>query len=67
MEVYLDWRSCIANGTGRFFFWRRRRRQKKLELQRAEELTAATQIVVPEIEYVGFDEGQQPDQSEPKS
>ncbi len=59
--------AVLLMALGGFFFWRRRRHQKKLELQRAEELTAATQIVVPEIEYVGFDEGQQPDQSEPKS
>ena len=51
---------------GGFFFWRRRRKQKKLELQRAEELTAAAQIVVPEIEYVGFDD-EQPGPRNPKS
>lgn len=34
----------------------RRRRRIKIELQNSEDLTAAAQISVPEIEYVGFDE-----------
>lgn len=37
-------------------FWLRRRRRKKLDLLHAEELTAAATAIVPEIEYVGFDE-----------
>ncbi len=49
-----------------FVFWRRRKMQKKLELQRAQDLTAAAQAVVPEIEYVGFEDEVEPDHPEPE-
>lgn len=45
-----------------YIFWRRRRRKQKLNMQQAQEMTAATQAVVPEIEYVGFDDDNKPEQ-----
>lgn len=48
-----------------FFFWRLRKKKKKLALQRAQDYTAAAQAVVPEIEYVGFEDEPQPNKSDP--
>lgn len=59
--------AVLIIAAGALLIWRRRRKNKKLELQRAQDYTAATQAVVPEIEYVGFEEETQPDKSEPNS
>ena len=44
----------LAAAAGGVFFWRRRRK-RRMALMDAEGLSDATKIVVPEIEYVGFD------------
>lgn len=59
--------AVLVVAAGGFLFWRRRRNKKRLELQRAQDYTAAAQAEVPEIEYVGFEEEPQPDKSEPNS
>ena len=59
--------AVLIIAAGALLIWRRRRKNKKLELQRAQDFTAATQAVVPEIEYVGFEEETQPDKSEPNN
>ncbi len=50
--------ALAALGGGIFFF--RRRRKLKLQMQDSENFVAATSIVVPEIEYVGFDDAPKP-------
>ncbi len=44
------------------WFFLRRRKRKRFEIQRAEDMMAAAQTAIPEIEYVGFDENSQPEQ-----
>jgi len=53
---------------GGFIWFRRRRQRQKIAMQNAIEQAAATDIVVPEIEYVGFDDppSAENDKPEPK-
>ncbi|MGI6358244.1 MAG: COG1361 S-layer family protein [Bacillota bacterium] len=49
---------------GGVVFYLRRRKKRRFELQRAEDMMAAAQMVIPEIEYVGFDQGSEQEQGQ---